>query len=104
MLLGCDMRVGSASAVFSLPETRLGVIPGAGGTVRLGKVVGWGRARQMVLTATKICGKQAEQWGLINICVENGEAFEKALEMAKEVREGSPLAVRMAKIALKTAE
>eukprot|EP00092_Neocalanus_flemingeri_P000623 GFUD01000665.1.p1 GENE.GFUD01000665.1~~GFUD01000665.1.p1 ORF type:complete len:310 (+),score=91.60 GFUD01000665.1:113-1042(+) len=104
VILGCDMRVGTTSSMFGLPETRLGVIPGAGGTVRLGKVIGWGRARQMILTACRISGKQAEMWGLLNVCVEDGAAYYKALEMARAVVEGAPLAVRMAKVALKAAE
>ena len=104
VILGCDMRVGTTSSIFGLPETRLGVIPGAGGTVRLGRVVGWGRARQMILTGGRIGGSQAEQWGLLNVCVEDGAAYGKALEMARDVVEGAPLAVRMAKVALRAAE
>ena len=89
---------------FGLPETRLGVIPGGGGTVRLGGLVGWGRARQIILTGDRVGGRQAEQWGLLNICVDDGAAYDKALEMAREVARGAPLAVRMAKVALRCAE
>jgi methylglutaconyl-CoA hydratase len=104
MILGCDMRVGTTSSTFGLPETRLGVIPGGGGTVRLGRLVGWGRARHIILTGGRVGGRQAEQWGLLNICVDDGAAYNKALEMAREVARGAPLAVRMAKIALRSAE
>ena len=104
IILGCDMRVGTTSSTYGLPETRLGVIPGAGGTVRLGRLVGWGRARQMILTGYRVGGLQAEHWGLLNSCVADGMAYDRALEMARQVAEGAPLAVRMAKIAMRTAE
>ena len=72
------------------------VIPGGGGTVRLGGLVGWGRARQIILTGDRVGGRQAEQWGLLNICVDDGAAYGNALEMAREVARGASLAVRMA--------
>jgi enoyl-CoA hydratase/carnithine racemase len=103
IILGCDMRVGSTSSTFGLPETRLGVIHGGGGTVRLDTLVGWGRARQIILTGGRVGGRQAEQWGCL-ICVNDGAVYAKALEMAREVARGAPLAVRMAKIALRSAE
>ena len=104
LILGCDMRVGTTSAMFGLPETGIGVIPGAGGTVRLGGLVGWGRARQMVLTGCRVGGSQAEKWGLLNTCVEAGAGYNTALEMARKVATGAPLAVKMAKVALRSTE
>src|SRR5204862_3632122 len=66
LALVCDLRVASASAVLGLPETTLGIIPGAGGTQRLPRVVGEARAKEMILLGRRIGAAEALAWGLVN--------------------------------------
>ena len=101
LLLGCDIRVAGPRAVFGLPEVRLGVIPGAGGTVRLAADIGSTRARDMVLTGRRIDGDTAERWGLVSQCAHDAETT--ALSLAREVTKGAPLALHMAKVSMNSA-
>ena len=108
LALGCDLRVGAGGAWLGLPEVRLGVIPGAGGTQRLGRLVGSARARDMVLTARCLGAEEAHTWGLLNYCVEQEEggeaAYQRALLLAKDLLGSAPLALAMAKVALREGE
>ena len=96
----CDLRVASVSARFGLPEVRLGVIPGSGGTQRLPRLVGLGRAKAMVLMGEVIDAGEAERIGLINEVVDNGGAEVRAREIAETIASRGPLAVKEAKILL----
>jgi enoyl-CoA hydratase/carnithine racemase len=96
----CDLRVASVSARFGLPEVRLGVIPGSGGTQRLPRLVGLGRAKAMVLMGEVIDAGEAERIGLINEVVDKGGAETRAHEIAETIASGAPLAVKEAKILL----
>lgn len=96
----CDLRVASISARFGLPEVRLGVIPGSGGTQRLPRLVGLGRAKAMVLTGEVIDAGEAERIGLINEVVDEGGAEARARELAETIALRGPLAVKEAKILL----
>jgi enoyl-CoA hydratase/carnithine racemase len=96
----CDLRVASVSARFGLPEVRLGVIPGSGGTQRLPRLVGLGRAKAMVLMGEVIDAGEAERIGLINEVVDRGGAEAKAHEIAETIASRGPLAVMEAKILL----
>ena len=102
--LGCDIIIGSSCSTFGMPEVRIGVLPGAGGTVRLGKCIGWSRARQMILTGDRIGGRKAEDWGLLGKCAQKGDTLGAALEMARQVTAGGPLAIKYAKLSLRSAE
>lgn len=93
----CDLRVASESARFGLPEVRLGVIPGSGGTQRLPRLVGLGRAKEMILMGEVVDAREAERIGLVNDVVSKGGAEDRAFEMADTIASRGPLAVREAK-------
>lgn len=98
--LACDMRVASKGATFGQPEVGLGIIPAAGGTQRLPRVIGLGRAKEWVLTGWMYDAEEAYRVGLVNKLVENGGALAGAQELAGRVLKRGPLAVRVAKVAL----
>lgn len=75
-----DIRIGSRSSVFGLPETSLGIVPGAGGTQRIPRLIGMARALELIVTGKKISGETAYEYGLIQYLVETGEADNVALE------------------------
>lgn len=100
MALSCDIRICGDDAVLGLPETGLAIIPGAGGTQRLPRLVGKSVAKELIFTARKISGCDALSLGLINHCVPAGGAHLKALEIAREINQKGPIAVRMAKRAI----
>lgn len=80
----CDYRIAGARAVFGLPEVALGGLPSWGGTVRLPRIVGVARAREIVLFGRRLTAEQALAWGLINQVVPEGEALASAKSVAKE--------------------
>ncbi len=97
LALCCDLRVASEKAKMGLTETKLGVVPGAGGTQRLPRLVGPAIAKQLIFTAGIITGAEAYRIGLVNAVVPPEECLNKALELAKEVSARAPLAVQAAK-------
>ena len=97
LALACDLRVASERARLGLPEVRLGVIPGAGGTQRLPRVVGDARARELILAGRVLTAADAERIGLVHEVVPAGGAVARALEIGEEIAERGPLAVREAK-------
>lgn len=103
LALACDLRVGSKDAKVGLPETSLGIFPGAGGTWRLPRLVGLGRAKELVFTGRILTGEEAHALGLFERLCEPGQAVHCALELAKEIVNNAPLALRVAKIALNSA-
>ncbi|KAL2472515.1 ATP-dependent caseinolytic (Clp) protease/crotonase family protein [Abeliophyllum distichum] len=100
MTLSCDLRICGEDAVMGLPETGLAIIPGAGGTQRLPRLVGKSTAKELIFTGRKISGRDAFSMGLVNYCVPTGEARSKALEIARNINQKGPLAIRMAKRAI----
>nr|XP_027083398.1 probable enoyl-CoA hydratase 2, mitochondrial [Coffea arabica] len=105
MALSCDLRICGEDAVFGLPETGLAIIPGAGGTQRLPRLVGKSLAKEIIFTGRKIGARDALSMlhypaGLVNHCVPAGEARSKALEIARDINQKGPLAIRMAKRAI----
>lgn len=102
--LACDLRVASNSAKMGLVETTLAIIPGAGGTQRLPRVVGRSKAKELIFTGRVLDGEQAEDIGLVNYVVEQNKqgdaAFQRALQLAEEIRPQGPIALRMAKLAI----
>lgn len=98
MALACDMRISSSASVFGLPETSLAIIPGAGGTQRLPRIVGLARAKEMILTAQRYTPAQALQFNLVNEVTE--DAFGRTLELAELISANGPIGVKMAKKAI----
>ena len=86
LAMACTMRIGGAGATFGLPEVMLGLIPGAGGTQRLPRLVGRGRALDIMLTGRNVSADEAYAIGLIDRLVEDGGAERAALELALELR------------------
>lgn len=95
----CDMILASPTATFGQPEINLGVSPGAGGTQRLTKIVGKYRAMELMLTGRNISAKEAEQWGLVNRVVGEGEGevVKEAVELAKKISSKGKIAVQATK-------
>lgn len=100
LALACDIRIASESAKFGQPELALGIIPAAGGTQRLPRVVGLGWAKHLVLTGEIIDAKQALDIGLVTIVTPAGQLQVRARELAKKILRQGPLAARLAKVAL----
>uniref|UniRef100_A0A0N4ZEH5 Methylglutaconyl-CoA hydratase, mitochondrial n=1 Tax=Parastrongyloides trichosuri TaxID=131310 RepID=A0A0N4ZEH5_PARTI len=96
--LSCDVRIASEKAKMGLIETKLAIIPGAGGTQRLTRIVGPSKAKELIFTAKMIDGKEGEKIGLVNCCVDKPE--EKAMEMAQQILKTGPIATKLAKIAV----
>lgn len=104
MALACDIRTVADDAKVGLVETRLAIIPGAGGTQRLARIVGPAVAKEMIFTARVLNGKQAAELGVCNHVIpqndQNDAAYQKALEIATEILPNGPIGVRMAKKAV----
>lgn len=94
LMLACDMVVAGASAQFALPEVRIGLIPGAGGAVRLPVSVPRVRANEILLTGKPFGAQEAANWGVINRVVPDGEARMSALEIASDIATNAPFAVK----------
>ena len=94
LALACHLRIASANAQFSLPETKLGTLPGYGGTQRLPREIGNGRALEMMLTGRPLGAAEALQFGLINHITPAGELLAAAETLAQEIAGLAPLAIR----------
>lgn len=104
LALMCDLRVAVAHAEFALPETSLGIIPGAGGTQRLPRLIGAARATEMILLGTRIKAEQALDYGLINRITEPGvPVLPDTLRWLEPIIQGAPIATRAALRALRGA-
>lgn len=101
MALACDIRIASETAVFALPEVTLGIIPGAGGTQRLPRVVGLGHSLSMILTGARITAARAEAIGLVEKLVPSDELEASALATAERFAATGPRAVAAAKEAIR---
>ena len=100
LALACDLRIAAETAKFGQPELGLGIIPGAGATQRLPRVVGLGRAKHLILTGETIDAAQALAIGLVSAVVPAGELHTKAQDLARRVLRQGPLAARLAKVAM----
>lgn len=99
--MACDIRIASERARLGLPETALGVLPGAGGTQRLGRLVGTGRAIEMVLTGRMVDADEALLTGLVTSVVAPAELLDAARATAATILARGPLAVRLAKLVIR---
>lgn len=100
LALACSIRICSDQAKFGAPEVKLGIIPGDGGTQRLPRLVGLGRAMEMILSGDFIDAQEAYRIGLANKVVPHVELMEKTLELADKIASRPPLAVQFAKEAV----
>ena len=104
LALMCDLRVAVAHAEFALPETTLGIIPGAGGTQRLPRLIGTARATELILLGTRVNAEQALNYGLINRITEPGvPVLPDTLRWLEPILQGAPIATRAALKALRGA-
>ena len=100
LALACDIRVASDTAKFGQPELGLGIIPGAGATQRLPRIVGAGWAAHLILTGDIIDAKQALEIGLVTAVMPASQLHVRVRELAKRILRQGPLAARLAKLAL----
>jgi enoyl-CoA hydratase len=101
--LACDIRIASANASFGQPEINLGIIPGGGGTQRLTRLVGEGKAMEMILTGEIIDAQTAFRIGLVNHVVPLDQLEAKTMEIATRIAAKGPISVSLAKEAVKVA-
>lgn len=97
LALCCDIRVAAETARFGLPEIKLGVIPAAGGTQRLPRLIGEARAKELILTADLIDAETALRFGIVSRLLPQAKLMSTAMELAQRIAEYPPLAVRFAK-------
>lgn len=100
LAISCTLRIMAESAKMALPEVKLGIIPGTGGTQRLPRLIGKGLAAELLLTGDVITAKDAHRVGLVNRVVPDGETVKAAEELARKIMSNAPVAVEMAKDAL----
>jgi enoyl-CoA hydratase/3-hydroxyacyl-CoA dehydrogenase len=97
LALACDIRIMNTRAQLRLPELTLGLLPGAGGTQRLGRLIGWARAREMILLSDPVMADKALNWGLVNFTAEPDKFNVVVDEIAARLANGAPLAQKLAK-------
>ncbi|MFC4557252.1 enoyl-CoA hydratase [Virgibacillus kekensis] len=97
LALGCDIRISASQAKMGLTETSLAIIPGAGGTQRLTRLVGLGQSKRLIFTAKPITASEALDIGLVEQVVDDSILEESAIELAKQIAGNGPIAVRQAK-------
>lgn len=104
MALACDMRTAAENTKLGLVETRLAIIPGAGGTQRLPRILSPALAKELIFTSRVLNGKEAKDFGIVNHVVPQNEtgdaAYQRALQIAEEILPNGPVGVRMAKLAI----
>ncbi|WP_375200011.1 enoyl-CoA hydratase [Bacillus sp. RS11] len=100
LALACDLRIAASHAKIGLTETSLGIIPGAGGTQRLPRLIGIGKAKELIYTARRLNTQEAKDYGIVEYVFEGHEVFEKAQQLALEMAKNAPLSLVQAKIAI----
>lgn len=100
LALASDIRVASENATMGLTETRLAIIPGAGGTQRLPRLVGKGKAKELIFTGRRVGAEEAEKIGLVNKVCPHEDLLSECVKMAEMICEGGPVAISQAKYAI----
>ena len=100
LALACDIRIASSNAVMGLTETSLAIIPGAGGTQRLPRIIGVAKAKELIFTARRFDASTALEMGLVSRVVEPEELMKAAMELAREIAKNGPVGVAQAKFAI----
>ncbi|MEM7184659.1 MAG: enoyl-CoA hydratase-related protein [Spirochaetota bacterium] len=98
--LACDLRIARERASFGLTEAKLGIIPGAGGTQRLSRLVGVAKAKELIFLGKRLPGKAALAYGLVNQCFSDAEYEEKLAQLVEELMSSAPLSLKFAKTAI----
>ena len=98
--LACDFRIAAEGAEFSLPEVGIGIVPGAGGTQRLPRLIGPTKAKELILTGRRVSADYALDMGLVSKVVPRSSLMEEAKSLAEEIAANSPLALAYAKAAV----
>jgi methylglutaconyl-CoA hydratase len=99
--LSCDIRVATRNSLMGLPEVKLAILPGAGGTQKLPRLIGLALAKELILTGKRFNGDEAVKYGILNYTFDGyEEVYGKCLELAREINKNGPIGVRMAKRAL----
>lgn len=101
LAMACDFRVAATTSTWGLPEVRLGLIPGGGGLWRLPRLVGWGRAVDLIMTGRVLTGDEAHECGLVQYVVPSAELAHKAAELIDQLNSASGTALRLAKEAMR---
>lgn len=101
LALLCDIRIAAKNATFALPEVKIGSMPGSGGTQRLSRIVGLGRALHMALTGDRLSADEALQMGLVSQVVEQADLKATAMQLAERIAENAPLSVQMTRKAIR---
>ena len=102
LAMACDIRIASENARFGQPEINLGFIPGGGASVRLPRLVGWGKAKELIYTGRIIDAAEAERIGLVDKVVPQDKLEEEVNQLAESIASKSPLITRLAKKAINT--
>jgi enoyl-CoA hydratase/carnithine racemase len=97
LALACDLRICTPETTFNLPEVNMGIVPDGGGSQRLTRVVGVGRAKELVLTGRTIDAPKADKWGLVNEIVKVEDLENTGVAWAREIMNNGPFAVGLAK-------
>ena len=100
LALACDIRIASMNALMGLTETRLAIIPGAGGTQRLPRLIGRGKAKELIFTGRRVDAQEALKIGLVNQICEQNSLLDECLKMAATICEAGPIAIEQAKYAI----
>ena len=103
LALACDIRIGSEKARFSQPEINLGIMPGGGGTQRLARLIGEGRAMELCLLGDMIDAETAYKFGLLNRVFPIDQLEEETMKIAEMIAEKAPIALQLTKEAVKFA-
>ena len=101
LAMACDIRIASDKAQLGQPEINIGIIPGGGGSQRLPRLVGLGKALELILTGDRIPAQEANRIGLVDAVVPHAELEARTMELAEKIASKSPIAVRLAKAAVK---
>ncbi len=100
LAMACDIRIASANARFGQPEINIGIIPGSGGTQRLPRLIGWGKAKELIYTGRIIDANEAERIGLVDRVVPQSKLEKTVNQLAETIASKSPLIIKLAKKAV----
>ncbi|MEH7391525.1 enoyl-CoA hydratase-related protein [Bacillus sp. JJ1474] len=101
LALSCDFRIAVSGTTMGLTETSLAIIPGAGGTQRLPRLIGQAKAMELILTAKRLSSEEALEYGLLNRVVDRDNLLNACFEVANQMLSNGPLALQQAKFAIK---